>query len=138
MWPNFYSECIYTLGGGEMLLIDNYKELVERGISAEQEILTRHFTYFGPVPEGLYKRVNDENWCEAMKETSKMADLAAKEQPELRFTWWSRELGPAAQDMISGMTNLDPEARTTIDHVLSHYWWQEMDRKNHYGSGGRA
>jgi hypothetical protein len=62
-----------------------------------------------------------------MKVASETADLAAKDQPELRFTWWSQELGSAAQDMISGMINLDPVARTTIDHVLSHRWWQEME-----------
>lgn len=121
------SQCIYTLGGGEFLLLDDYKELAERGISAEQEILTRHFTYFGPVPEGLFKQVNDKNWCEAMKAASEIADLAAKDQPELRFTWWSQELGSAAQNMISGMMTLDPAARTTIGHVLSHPWWQEME-----------
>ncbi|KAL6707652.1 hypothetical protein ACN47E_004002 [Coniothyrium glycines] len=119
--------CIYTLGGGDFLLLNDYKELAARGISAEQEILTRHFTYFGPVPDGLYKQVNDKNWSEAMKETSEIADLAAKDQPELRFTWWSQELGAAAQDLISGMTNLDPAARTSIDDVLSHRWWQEIE-----------
>lgn len=123
----FYLQCIYTLGGGEFLLLSDYKELAARGISAEQEILTRHFTYFGPVPEGLYRQVNDKNWSEAMKEASDTADLAFKDQPELRFTWWSQELGAAAQDIISGMTNLDPAARTTIDHVLSHRWWQQIE-----------
>ncbi|KAH6723144.1 kinase-like domain-containing protein [Leptodontidium sp. MPI-SDFR-AT-0119] len=119
--------CIYTLSGGEFLLLNDYKELVKQGISAEQEILTRHFIYFGPVPEGLYKQVNDKNWCEAMKESSEIADLAAKDQPELRFTSWSQELGSAAQDMIYWMTNLDPAHRTTIDHVLSHRWWQDRE-----------
>ena len=123
----FYSQCIYTLGGGEFLLLNDYKELVKQGISAEQELLTRHFIYFGPVPEGLYKQVNDKNWCESMKESSEIADLAAKDQPELRFTSWSQELGSAAQDMIYGMTNLDPAHRTTIDHVLSHRWWQDRE-----------
>lgn len=123
----FYLQCIYTLGGGDFLLLNDYKQLAARGISAEQEILTRHFTYFGPVPEGLYRQVNDKNWSEAMKEASEVADLAAKDQPELRFTWWSQELGAAAQDIISGMTNLDPAARITIDHILSHRWWQEIE-----------
>ncbi|KAH9220257.1 kinase-like domain-containing protein [Leptodontidium sp. 2 PMI_412] len=119
--------CIYTLSGGEFLLLNDYMELVKQGISAEQEILTRHFIYFGPVPEGLYKQVNDKNWCEAMKESSEITDLAAKDQPELRFTSWSQELGSAAQDMIYWMTNLDPAHRTTIDHVLSHRWWQDRE-----------
>ncbi|KAK0111174.1 hypothetical protein ONS95_001550 [Cadophora gregata] len=119
--------CIYTLGGGEFLLLNDYKELAERGVSAEQEILTRHFTYFGPVTEGLYKQVDDKNWCEAMKSSSERADWLAKDDPELRFSWWSQELGSAAKDMICGMTDLDPAARLPIDHVLSHSWWQDVD-----------
>ncbi|KAF2433944.1 kinase-like protein [Tothia fuscella] len=101
--------CIYTLGGGEFLLLNDYKELAER------------------VPEGLYKHVNDKDWCEAMKASAEIADLAIEAQPELRFTSWSQELGSAAQDMMSGMTNLDPACSTTIDQVLTHRWWQELE-----------
>ncbi|KAF1956011.1 kinase-like protein [Byssothecium circinans] len=94
--------CIYALGGGELLLLNDYQELVSRGITPEQEVVTRHFSYFGPVPEGLFKHVDSEYW----------------------FERWGQDLGPEALDMISGMTNLDPTARTTIDQVLTHGWWQ--------------
>lgn len=108
-----------------MLLINNYQELVKHGISPEQEILTRHFSYFGPVSDGLLKQVNNEKWCVALRGASRIAEEAVKEQPELRFERWGEELGPEAQNMISGMTNPDPTARTTIDQVLTHRWWQE-------------
>ena len=122
---NLRSQCIYTLGGGEFLLLENYEELKSHRISAEQEILTRHFCYFGLIPEGLLKQINSEKWGKALKEASKVAERAINEQPELRFERWGEELGPEAQDMISGMTNPDPTARITINQVLSHPWWKQ-------------
>jgi hypothetical protein len=107
--------------------LDNYHELVKSGISPEQEIVTRHFCYFGPVTEGLLKRVGDEDWCHNLKLASATADRALKEQPELRFAQWGEDIGPEAQNMIAGMTNMDPTARTTIDQVLAHLWWQLDD-----------
>lgn len=108
-----------------MLLLNDYQELVRSGIRPEQEILTRHFSYFGTVPEGLLRQVDSEDWVNALKAASEIADRAVKEQPELRFERWGKELGPDAQNMISGMTSPDPTARTTIDRVLAHQWWQE-------------
>jgi hypothetical protein len=57
--------------------------------------------------------------------SSKSTVKIVKEQPELRFEYWGKELGFGAQNMISGMTNPDPAARKTIDDVLTHRWWQE-------------
>ncbi len=104
--------------------MNDYQELVKRGISPEQEILVRHFSYFGLIPEGLLKQVNSEDWCNALKGASAIAEEAVKEQPGLRFERLGEELGPEAQNMISGMTNPDPMARITIDQVLTHQWWQ--------------
>ncbi len=128
----------YTLSeAGELLLLNDNQELAKRGISPEQEILVRHFSYFGPVPEGLLKQIepipeglpkqvdSEGWWCSALKGASKIAEKAVAEQPELRFERWGKELEPEAQDMISGMTNPDPTARPTIDQVLAHRWWQE-------------
>ncbi|KAI1419098.1 kinase-like protein [Xylaria sp. FL1777] len=106
--------CIYTLGGGSFLFIGDYEEMKKVGATLEQEIVTRHFSYFGPVPSGLLMRINNEHW-------------RLNDDPEMRFTTWGAELGPVALDMISGMTNLDPKARTTITEVLSHLWWQATD-----------
>ena len=125
IYAKLYLQCIYTLGGGELLLIDNYQKLVKSGITPEQEILVRHFSYFGLVPEGLLKQVNNENWRGALEEASAIAKNAVKEQPELRFERWGEALGPEAQNMISGIINPDPTARTTIDQVLTHRWWLE-------------
>lgn len=122
---NLCVQCIYALGGGDFLLINDYQALVESGITPEQEILVRHFSYFGPVSNGLLKQVNHEDWCNALSGASEIAEKAVKEQPELRFALWGKELGSAMQNMISGMTNPDPTARTTIDQVLTHRCWQE-------------
>lgn len=69
--------------------------------------------------------VHDEKWRRALRSASRAADMAVDEDPGLRFTEWGAELGPEAQKMLCGMTNLDPTARTTINQVLSHRWWQE-------------
>jgi len=99
-------------------------KLAELGITPREEILTRHFTYFGPVNEGLLKQVDSGERSTLMK-ASATAELAVKSQPELRFEVWGAELGEAALDMISGMTKMDPMARLSIDHVLRCSWWQE-------------
>jgi len=44
-----------------------------------------------------------------------------------KFECWGRELGSDTQNMISGMTDPDPTARTTTDQVLTHRWWQESN-----------
>ena len=105
--------------------MNNYQELLKQGISPEQEILCRHFSYFGLVSEGLLKQVDDEAWCDALKAASKFAEQTVMDQPQVKFESWGEDLGPEAQDMISGMTNPDPTARITIDQVLSHPWWKQ-------------
>ncbi|KAK4122606.1 kinase-like protein [Parathielavia appendiculata] len=120
--------CIYALGGGDLLLLEDKKvlaELAALGITPREDILTRHFTYFGPVNEGLLKQV-DSREHGTLKKAAATAWLAVKNQPELRFEVWGKELGEAALDMISGMTKPDPTAaRLTIDQVLRCPWWQE-------------
>ncbi|KAI4941938.1 hypothetical protein J4E91_010488 [Alternaria rosae] len=117
--------CIYTLGAGEVLLINDYQDLVKLGISPEQEILTRHFSYFGSANEGLLNQIASEKWTKALKLASQMAELAVQDQPEMSFEVWGQELASEAQKMISGMTKPDPTARSTIDQVVAHPWWQE-------------
>ncbi|KAH9207186.1 kinase-like domain-containing protein [Leptodontidium sp. 2 PMI_412] len=109
--------CIYALGGGDLLLLEDKKvlaELAEHGIEPYEDILTRHFAYFGSVNEGLLKQV-DSRGHSVLKKASATAELAVNNQPELRFEVWGKELGKAALDMISGMTKLDLTARLTID-----------------------
>jgi hypothetical protein len=108
-----------------VLLINNYQDLVKRGISPEQEILTRHFSYFGSANEGLLKHIASEKWSKALKLTSQMAELSVMDQPEMSFEVWGQELGSGAQNMISQVTKPDPTARWRIDQVMAHPWWQE-------------
>ena len=91
----------------------------------EQEILTRHFSYFGAVTEGLLRQVNDEHWSESLKSASRVSERAVEDQPDQRFEQWGAGLGTAALAMISGMMKMDPGARLTIDRVLAHPWWEE-------------
>jgi hypothetical protein len=119
-------QCIYAFGVGDLLLIHNYQELVKLGVSPEEEILSRHFSFFGLANDGLLKQVGDEKWSEVLRAVSKTAEMAVQEQPETRFEQWGQELGSKAQNMIAGMTKIDPTARSTIDQVLAHPWWQEV------------
>ncbi|CAK3772217.1 Serine threonine- kinase ppk4 [Lecanosticta acicola] len=118
---------IYALGGGELLVLNDYQRLVKAGITPEQEVLTKHFCYFGPVPESLYQQIEDEKWRAALQLASRMAEAEVEERPMLRLRVWGQELGDKAMDMLSGMTNLDPKARLTIDQVLALPYWREGD-----------
>ncbi|SMR50503.1 unnamed protein product [Zymoseptoria tritici ST99CH_1A5] len=118
---------IYTLGAGELLVLRNYQDLVKAGITPEQEIITKHFCYFGPVPESLYQQIRDENWRTALRSASEMAEAEVKERPILRFRLWGQELGDSAMELLSGMTNLDPKARLTMDQVLALEYWRELN-----------
>ncbi|WPG97887.1 Hypothetical protein R9X50_00066900 [Acrodontium crateriforme] len=114
---------IYILGGGELLMLNDYQTLVKAGISPEQEVITKHFCYFGPVPEELYRQIKDEKWRTALQVASRMAEVKVEERPILRLNAWGQELGQTAIDMLSAMTNLDPEARPTIHQVLTFSYW---------------
>ena len=118
-------KCIYALGGGDFLLLNDYQELVDRGVTPEQEILTRHFCYFGPVPGVVLEGFGDQNWSAALEGAAKIADEMVNEQPGLRFERWGEELGPEALHMIAGMTALDPKARLGIDQIMAHPFWAE-------------
>jgi hypothetical protein len=102
-----------------------FQELAKKGILPEPEIVIRHFTYFGPDIQGLLERIDDEKWRGYLKAGSETAKWEIEEQPDLRFAHWGKQLDTEAQDMITGMTNLDPGARTTIDHILKSPWWGE-------------
>ncbi|KAK6836104.1 hypothetical protein PG987_006599 [Apiospora arundinis] len=57
--------CLYALGGGDLLLLHDKElrtKLANIGVSAaKREILTRHFTYFGPsLSEALLSRVDSD------------------------------------------------------------------------------
>ncbi|WPB04330.1 uncharacterized protein RHO25_008976 [Cercospora beticola] len=116
---------LFALGAGDGLILNNYKELEKAGIEQELEVLTRHFSYFGPVPEGLYEQFRDEKAKKALRMASDVADAEVAEQPEARLKIWGEAYGEVALDCLSGMTNLDPKARLKIDKVVAHAIWQE-------------
>lgn len=118
-------KCIYALGGSDFLFLNDYQELVERGITPEQETLTRHFCYFGPVPDAVLRVAGDGDWSAALEGAAKIADEMVKDEPGLRFERWGEELGLEALRMIWGMTALDSGARLGIDQVMAHPFWLE-------------
>ncbi|ORY16959.1 kinase-like domain-containing protein [Clohesyomyces aquaticus] len=101
--------CIYCIGGRGLLIIDNWQDLVDNGVTPEQEI-----------------QIGDEEWCAPLRESWAVAERAIQENPERRFTHWGKDIGVSGVAMLSGMTNLDPKARSTINQVLASPWWQEQ------------
>ncbi|KAG8162571.1 hypothetical protein KVR01_008336 [Diaporthe batatas] len=121
--------CIYGLGGGSMLILDDetIQQLRDEGIPSRLEIVVRHFMYFGPLPDGLLEHVDDDDWTRLFRLASELAETGAAEGPACRFEQWSVDnaphLTPAAKDMIKNMMRLDPAQRVSIDRVLEHPWW---------------
>lgn len=103
--------------------------LQPNGLPFETEILIQHFMYFGPLPEGLLRRVNDPEWSKLYQSCSEFAEKLAEAYPGNRFNegWSKNECWPdltlEATDMISKMVPLDPDQRVSIDTVLAHPWW---------------
>lgn len=50
-----------------MLIIKDWKGLIAAGISPEQDMVIKHFYYFGPVSSNLCKRIRDEDWRAALR-----------------------------------------------------------------------
>lgn len=117
--------CIYTLGGREPLLINDYPELAKLGVSPQQAVLTRHFSCFGPANEGLLNVIDSEKWKKALRILSEMTYLVIQDQQDMSFEVWGHAFGSGAHKMISGMTKIDPRARPTINQIMEHLWWKE-------------
>lgn len=106
-------------------MLSDHDLLLKAGISAEQETVTKHFSFFGPVPEALFQQTQDDNWRKALRSAARLAAERTEVLPHLRMTSWAAETGEAAVAMLSAMTNLDPQVRSTIAQVLAHPCWEE-------------
>ncbi|CAN9346609.1 unnamed protein product [Alternaria alternata] len=117
--------CIYTLGQEDAILINKDSEVVKKSMYPEQRVLLRHFTFFGPPNERLLNRIDDEDWTKVLEKMNGLAEADLEERPFMSFEVWGQLLGSEAQKVISETTKIDPRARSTIDEVLAHPWWQE-------------
>jgi hypothetical protein len=111
---------------------------LKAGISAEQETVTKHFCYFGPVPEALFQQIQNDDWRKALQSAAKQATARMETHPQLRMSSWAAELGETALAMLSAMTNLDPRARSTIAQALAHPYWQEQEALDSGTSNGKG
>jgi serine/threonine protein kinase len=110
-------QCLYVITGIETMHPD-FGRLRAKGIAPEVEILSRCITFFGPVPSGLVRHVDDEYW-EAV--FLRLCQGAALEPYVPRFEEWDedycRNLEPETNRLIARMTNLDPAARPSMCEV---------------------
>ncbi|KAL8346355.1 hypothetical protein RB601_003908 [Gaeumannomyces tritici] len=112
---------LYTLGAGSML---RYAEgLAAKGggvtLCHVEELMARHFAFFGPATEGLFKVIRGEEYCRKANILSYHSQLVLKSRPDLSFQSWGQGLGPEVHARISWMLKMDPAARPTIDQVLA-------------------
>ncbi|KAH9865496.1 hypothetical protein J1614_009081 [Plenodomus biglobosus] len=119
--------CIYALGGAPKLLISDYAALHKLGITLEQEILSRHFVYFGLPGANLFNLVRNEMWCRVLQRSFRVAEYMVKNAPELKFEVWAREAGAEALELIGAMVSVDPGARATMEWVLAHSRWSDLE-----------
>ena len=102
----------------------NLQELEEAGTPVEMEILSRLLIFFGPLPDGLVKHINDQKWGDLLTNLSK---IVAGVNPSSQFGQWQEEnfpnLDAETKRVLSGMLSLDPAERPTIHEVLEDRWW---------------
>lgn len=81
-----------------MLIIKDWKGLIAAGISPEQDMVIKHFYYFGPVSENLCKRIRNEDWRAVLRGAAQAADVEVTERPEARMRSWTEGLGEHTVD----------------------------------------
>lgn len=101
----------------------NATELRTNQLLPEQECLTRQFAFFGPLPQELLDRVNNERGNRLLLEAAKAGELVATEDTGSRFEHWGNDLGLETKNMLSRLVNLGPMARATMDEILQDPWW---------------
>lgn len=99
-----------------MLIIKDWKGLIAAGISPEQDMVIKHFYYFGPVSSNLCKRIN-EDWRAALRGAARAADVEVTERPEARMRSWieERDWASIRWILLGRRSNLDPQCRPTME-----------------------
>ncbi|KAI0179711.1 kinase-like domain-containing protein [Hypoxylon sp. FL1284] len=116
---------VYALVDQKRLVFD----LPERGtrFDISQRVLTTHFSYFGLARKTIRRRVAKKRAIQILKRASTDARLVCKKKPELKFKHWGADLLPELQDLIAGMTQINPNGRLPIKQILRHPWWEVDD-----------
>ena len=100
------------------------RENLEEGVSPEEEVLKRMISYFGPVPLGLLKHVDQDEWCTSM---IRMNSTFNKSNPAMPFRLWNEQGFPRLESdfkrLVSKMMDLDPAKRASVDELLEDPWW---------------
>lgn len=103
----------------------DFDQLKEDGVEAEQVMLYKLLSMFGPAPPGLVAHVDDEYWGELL---SALSQVVADEDPSERFEQWDKNAFPnldsEAKRMMLKMTDLDPKKRVAMDQILEDPWWE--------------
>ncbi|KAL1306342.1 hypothetical protein AAFC00_005057 [Neodothiora populina] len=116
--------CFFVITGVEWLHpdVDNLE------VEPEPVILFKLLTAFGPVPDALIRRVNDERGSALLKGLWQSIEEEKLYDP---FKRWEEQTFPnldhEAKRVISSMTNLDPERRLTMAEVMEDPYWSDAD-----------
>ena len=76
------TQCIYTSGRWEWSVLNDFH------MSVQQEILARHFAYFGLVSKELLAAVVSQYWRDTLIRASAVAEEVIRERPFNKFDQW--------------------------------------------------
>jgi hypothetical protein len=103
----------------------DHKELREREVEPEVEVLGRCIVYFGPLSEGLLGHTADETWQTVL---GQVAEGVAGADPSFHLSNWQEDQFPnidaGAKSMLSRVINLDPAKRASMDEILDDPYWR--------------
>ena len=102
----------------------DHQELRKREVEPENEVLSRHIVYSGPLSEGLLKHTADETWQTVLDQ---VAEGAAGADSSFHLSNWREDGFPnidaGAKSMLTKIMNLDPAKKATIDYILADPYW---------------
>ena len=98
-----------------------------QGVDKLAIVLERQMSYFADQDglNGLLRYLGDENpWCQIFQV---IKGSFGKDQPRKPFALWEGpNLDEDFKDLVTGLTNFDPEKRLTAQQALAHKWFVDV------------
>ena len=103
------------------MVIFAYDQL-EDGVEPEVEVLSNMLSYFGPLPEGLTKHIQDSPWREVLIALDQSFDTNTPRKP---FCLWRdiEGLESGDREFFGRILNLDPALRPSAEELSKEGWF---------------
>lgn len=104
------------------MVIFAYDQL-EDGVEPEVEVLSNMLSYFGPLPEGLTKHIQDSPWREVLIALDQSFDTNTPRKP---FRLWRdiEGLESGDKEFFGRILNLDPGLRPSAEELSKEGWFR--------------